>query len=307
MNITYVFGCELNSSWKIGAVSGLIAGIVAGLMEVLSRYSSTSGFFNDTDGLALVSNAYEVIVLIVIIYGIIGGLIYSGVYNLIPGKAVLKGFIYGLVLYGIAEVRTSTFCFAYGWYLWASEWLLFGAFKWISYGLVLGLVYELLQRRYYPRKEILKIETYSMKSGILPGAIAGIIGGSAAALANIVGPMIGFFKIPGAPPAPTLDFLIGQAGSHIFINMVWGTIFGTILFTKVYNLVPSKGIVKGLIFGLTVFLMDSFQITMYNLGCGLKLNIQSQIFFFAWTDFVGFFQALFFGLVLGLLYRKPSD
>lgn len=296
----------MDSSLKIGAVSGLIAGFVAGLMEVFSRYVSASAVFNDPDALVFATNAYEVYVLIGIIFGIIGGLIYSRVYGVIPGKAVLKGLIYGLVLYCIAEVRTSTLTLAYGWYLWASEAFFAGAFKWISYGLVLGLLYEFLQSRYYPRKEIRKVEEYSMKGGTLPGAIAGLIGGSAAALTTITGPMVGFFKIPGAPPAPTLDFLIGQAGTHIFFNMVWGTIFGTILFPKVYNLVPSKGIVKGLIFGLTVFLMDTVHTAMYNLGLGLKLSIASLIFLFEWGTFVGFFQAFFFGLVLGALYKKQS-
>ena len=73
-------------------------------------------------------------------------------------------------------------------------------------------------------------------------------------------------------------------------------------------LVPSKGVMKGLIYGPTVFLITSFQIGIW---C-----ICWAIFHGAWPlvmrvggalIVIGAPQAIVFGLVLGALYRKPSD
>jgi len=106
-----------------------------------------------------------------------------------------------------------------------------------------------------------------------------------------------------APAAATVDFLIGQFGTHVFINMVWGTIFGMI-YPKVYSLVLGKGVMKGLIYGLTVFLITGFQYTIWfwSMAAFHKLWL-----FVATTGpslLVGFIEFLVFGLVLGALYKK---
>ncbi|WP_455280061.1 hypothetical protein, partial [[Eubacterium] cellulosolvens] len=119
----------------------------------------------------------------------------------------------------------------------------------------------------------------------MPGAIAGLVGGLGASFANVLGlVIIGFFKIPGFPAAPTLDVWISQAGSHTFINMFWGTIFGMI-FPRVYDLVPGKRVLKGIIYGLTIFLLNSFQLGIYWFAWGLNdLSIQEiAIFIGEWT------------------------
>jgi hypothetical protein len=56
-------------------------------------------------------------------------------------------------------------------------------------------------------------------------------------------------------------------------------------------------------------LLNSFQLGIFWFAWGLNdPSIQEMaIFIGEWTIFVGFFNAFFFGLVLGLLYRKPSE
>ncbi|MFC1505837.1 hypothetical protein ACFLQ6_02080 [Thermoproteota archaeon] len=71
----------------------------------------------------------------------------------------------------------------------------------------------------------------------------------------------------GAPEKFTFAFWIIQTGPHIFINLIWSIIFGAI-FARVYNVVPGKRIMKGLCYGLIIYLLDTFQTSMYSIPWG---------------------------------------
>ncbi|MCW4033612.1 MAG: hypothetical protein NWF08_09520, partial [Candidatus Bathyarchaeota archaeon] len=97
-------------SWKIGAVSGLIAGIVAGIagfvhgLSVISIPVLNLNFWGGHYGFDTLTTevirriAYVEITLGIIIW-VVAGLIYIKIYDLIPGKGVLKGLVYSLVFY----------------------------------------------------------------------------------------------------------------------------------------------------------------------------------------------------------------
>jgi hypothetical protein len=102
------------------------------------------------------------------------------------------------------------------------------------------------------------------------------------------------------------DFLISQGAAHIFLNMVWGIVYGAI-FARVYNLIPGKKLLKGICYALMIFLVTNVQYIIYyefwiaphNWSIAMDLA-------YAWLV-VGFAQLIVFGIVLGLLYRKPSE
>ena len=287
-------------SWKIGAVSGLIAGIVAGILYVISvKIAISIGLFSPGKQ-SIIPNAYGANILIPIIWGIIGGVIYTRAYNVIPGKGALKGIFYGFILLLLSWVQNSSFTLAYGGFLDAAGYIFSGFFKWMAYGLVLGILYEFLRSRYYPTKVEPRIITYTMIGGVLPGAIAGIADGIAAALANAIASMTGLFGpqvMAGAPKIFTLDFWIYQSGSHILVNLIWGAVIGMI-FTKVYNLVPGKGIIKGLCYSVIICTLSTFHYSAYAIGWSL---VPAGL----WAIWVGIFStATTLGIVLGALYKK---
>ena len=295
----------MNSALKIGAISGLIAGIIFGIATTVFCNMAVSLGLYEPYFRILVTNNVAVNIPLGIIWGIIFGIIYSRVYNLIPRKGVWKGLIYGLFLYFIIIIRLVTFNLAYGRVLTAAGNTL-DFFSWLSFGLVLGILYRFLSDRYYPAKEEPKIITYDVKSGILPGAIAGFCNGMASSVVSVMGPAMGLWTL-GVPVRLTFDFWMGQAGAHIFLNMIWGTLFG-FMFPKVYSLVPGRGVRKGLSYGLILFSITSFQLGSMFVPWSIFHELWQLVpFFVGATWLVGVAGYTAYGLVLGALYRKPSD
>lgn len=291
----------MTSSWKIGAIAGFIAGIVSGIVyAVFSRISASIGLYSDVYRQSIV-DAYGANILMSIFFGVICGIIYSKAYNVIPGERILKAIFFSFILFLISWVRNSVFGLSYGLYLDAAGNVFTAFFHWMAYGLVLGFLFESLISRYYPIQKEAKIVTYDLMGGILPGAIAGFLGGFGAAIANYISSVTGLFAqaMPGAPRQFSFSFWLSQSGSHIMINLFWGAIFG-IIFTKVYNVVPGKGVIRSLCYSMILLLLGTFLTSMHWVGWGFAPLAE-------WAFFVGFLQASIFGIVLGLLYRKPSE
>jgi hypothetical protein len=293
----------MTSSWKIGAISGLIAGIIGGLVfTIFVEIAISNGLFPPTTH-PTVTYTYTINAIIGVFFGVIAGAIYSRVYSLIPGKGVSKGLLYGIILLIISWIQVSTFSMAYGHISFVVGEVFTAFFKWIAYGLVLGFLYESLCNRYCPVKEEPKIVTYNFMSGIIPGAIAGVADGIAAAFANAIASMTGLYGpevMAGAPDIFSFDFWIFQSGGHIFVNLVWGAIFGMI-FAKVYNIIPGRKISKGLCYSFMIFLFSTFLASVYWIAWGWTMVGLYSIF-------VGICSTwLAYGIVLGYLYRKPSE
>jgi len=131
-----------------------------------------------------------------------------------------------------------------------------------------------------------------MKSSVGAGAVAGVVGGIVAVtVVWIINPMV---RTLG--PAEIAQWLISQIG----LNIVWGAVFGGI-YSKVYDVVPSKGVTKGLCYSLLIWLcfIGLYPITFFVLLYWPSMNQ----FALGW-GVVGFFVRLFYGPVLGYLYKK---
>jgi len=148
-----------------------------------------------------------------------------------------------------------------------------------------------------------------MIDGILPGAIAGLCGGIGAAIFAVIGHATGYWGVPAGASGElvsTIEFWWSQAGAHILVNMLWGTIFGAI-FTKVYYFVPGKGIKKGLCYGLIVYLTTTFLFGTYNVGWAIFHNNWTLAQYLAGACWIiGGANGIIFALAFGLLYRKSS-
>jgi hypothetical protein len=151
-----------------------------------------------------------------------------------------------------------------------------------------------------------KIKKYSLMSGFHPGAIAGLMGGIAAGLVTYSIPLLGLQPILGLPADQPFDVYMFQSLSHIFVNMFWGTIFG-LMFTQVYDLVPCKRITKGLIYGLIIWFLTTFHGYTYFHSMLAAVGVWWTFPVSLAEDLVGVANAIVFGLVLGLLYRKPAE
>ena len=166
----------MNNNLKAGIISGLVAGIIAGIVATILTpiisvkygelvfpfafrlYMPTIFWFAVPPMTPVVIIAI-IEMMVALVWGVILGIIYMKCYSSIPGNGILKGLIYGLFFHLILGIRV-----AIGKYIIyaniheAVPWIIAGFPKWITYGLVLGIIYEFMQRRYRVPKEELKIK-----------------------------------------------------------------------------------------------------------------------------------------------------
>ena len=134
-----------------------------------------------------------------------------------------------------------------------------------------------------------------MKSGVSAGAVAGIVGGIVAFIAS-------YSMLPAAVQATvglntgTVQWFIAQVG----LNIIWGALFGWI-FSKVYDLIPGSGMTKGLVFSMMVW---AFFIGLYPVSFFLLVYAPPLTHMAIGWGVVGFLARLFYGPVLGALYKK---
>jgi len=292
----------MNNSLKIGIVAGLIAGIVAGLISVFIIFPLINQVGSHWFGFPLSEFPFMKVALTDImndiVWGIIFGIIYFKTYRVIPGKGISKGLVYGLFIILVLGIRFITHDLIYWNPQHIISYIIYYPISCIPFGLVLGFLYEYLHNRYSVPKKEPKIIEYSMMSGFYPGAIAGFMGGIASFIAQTT-ITVGVEKIYWSNVVMDISFLISKLGGQIMWHMMWGAILG-LIFPKVYNLVPGKGIIKGLIYSLIVqFLIFELLAVTYTMFLGYF--IMAHTIFFS-----GISQSIIYGLVLGLLYRKPT-
>jgi len=234
-------------NWKIGAIAGLIAGIVFGIVsnKIDLPLAVYLGFAQH------VSEYFEApaisFFLIDIFIGTILGVIYSRANRVIPGKAIIKGLLFGLFCILTYNIYFATIFLPYSAVMPGMVLsFIFGYLpSWIAYGIVLGLVYKFLNDKFGILKKEPMVIKYDMRGGVLPGAIAGLLGGAASYCATF---FLVYFGLWPLIPRESIDFsfIISQLGTQIMIHLIPGTYLGAI-YPRVYNLVPGKGILKGLV------------------------------------------------------------
>lgn len=287
----------MNNRLKAGIISGLIAGIVGGISLIfVAIYLINNGLFYFDLGTLPIIPIKQIVateITINIIWGIILGIIYSKIYDVIPGKGITKGLTVGLIYVLIYNIRWILFSTIYS----MPHTFFHQIVTFILIGLVLGISYEFLSKKYITRKEKVAVIKYDLIGGIYPGAIAGIVSG-----------LSSFFFLSVAIINPLLwpklvadiGFLMSQLGSIVFFCMTCGIIFG-ILFAMFYERIPKKGILKALIFSMVIFFFSNLQLIM-------------RQFIYPYNDMYalwGLLAALFvfvpLSIVLGLLYRTPVE
>ena len=284
-------------SWKIGAVSGLIAGIIAGLIAafittpLIFRLGLTYYLLSPPPETPL-TKIFTTEIILMGIWGVFLGIIYSKIQDLIPGRGVLKGLIFGLALYLILNIRGAIFLTAYGLLDMALGSLM--GLSTIIYGLMLGILYK-------APKEKLVTKKHEIMSGVIPGVFTGLIFGIAVTIKFILSAYFGtIFGFMETYPDYLKDvgFIISQLGAHTVINMFLMGIFGA-FYAMFYDRIPGKGIIKGSIFGLIIWAIIDLLGALYWLVYG----------YLGWALFAGLVSLdiyVFFGLVLeGLYKRRP--
>jgi hypothetical protein len=285
----------MNNPLKIGAVAGLIAGIVGAILAI--HYSQWMfslglpymGYFFPPQYPPL-SNIIIIESTMNLIWGTALGIFYARIYDQIPGKHFYKGLVYGIILAVIFSIRWVTFDIAYSWIDSAKADFIFTYF-YIVIGLLLGVLYEILRKKYDVIHKELKASKFDLRMGIMAGAIGGLLGGMAISFAHVLfWDPVSFSKYVG-----DLEFLTAQFGTHSFINMCWGAFFG-VLYAKFYDRIPGEKIWRGIVFGMIIYFIISFQVAIYGLlynEIGLFIPMGNAVILF----FIN-------GLILGVLYKK---
>ena len=136
-----------------------------------------------------------------------------------------------------------------------------------------------------------------MKNAILAGIVGGVVYGIVSSALVDIGRSM---KIP---------FLMGTFYGFVSTptQLVHGIVYGIILgasYAYFYDYIPSKGVRKGLIFGLIIW-------TTANIRVASLFAAHNYIMWLTRATayiFVGFLSVCIpYGLVLGVLYRKLSD
>jgi hypothetical protein len=127
-----------------------------------------------------------------------------------------------------------------------------------------------------------------MKNPIAAGFIAGIV---KAICAFFSVPLGAAMKLWEPAPVPHLDQLLSIIG----FDIMWGVILA-LIFSILYTSIPGKGIKKGLVYGLIIYLVSNIRAA--NL---IWAYVPDWAAIFAFT---GIFALIPYGIVLGYIYKK---
>jgi hypothetical protein len=107
-----------------------------------------------------------------------------------------------------------------------------------------------------------------------------------------IGEMINLFA-----PATVTANMTAVLGSMIVLTIIFGAIFGKI-YEMIQGALPGKGAMKGLNFGLIVWLVKDIAAGVYIALINNLVSVATGLIF------TGFFMWIVYGYVLGTLYKK---
>jgi len=129
-----------------------------------------------------------------------------------------------------------------------------------------------------------------MKSGVVAGAIGGLVGSIVAVLIVVLESL---FVGLEPTPIPVEQIIV----TFFAITIIFGAIFGAI-YQKLYDPIPGTGILKGVYFGLMVWLIKDVATAPYLAFIDMQTQLAIDYVF------IGFFAFIPYGAVLGALYKK---
>jgi len=139
-----------------------------------------------------------------------------------------------------------------------------------------------------------------MKSAVFAGAIAGIVCGIVETImAPILVDLLKILEAPGGQEIWDLPMIMLALLASISLGLIWGSIFAMI-YNLIYGVIPGRGVMKGLRFGLMIWLVKDIAAASY-LATWLQIPLAKAFILY------GSFMWIAYGLVLGALYRKPGD
>jgi len=278
---------------KSGFASGAIAGFFAGTLTIFGAipYQLALGLqpatvLKDLPFTGTVHLGYN------IIWAAVFGVIYTKFYDVIPGKGAKKGLVYGLIIYLMIALLPASYYLANGNFTQGNGYLLIGILYTVTYGFLQGILYD-------GSKHPGKIEN-NLKDVIIAGSIAGLVGGIVASVLTFIGFIIGIPYWAYYPHYHPITSITSVVAIEFILMLVWGIVFSSI-FLLLFVKIPGKGIMKGLYFGLLLCLLCV--IRPFSWGIPYAFNPQSMA-----MSVIGYSLAFIsYGLVLGLLYRKPTE
>lgn len=137
------------------------------------------------------------------------------------------------------------------------------------------------------------------RKAMILGAIAGSLGGLTASvmvyvylLSGILSMRAHYFEVP------VFSALI----VFILLTAFYGSLWA-LLYSMFYDSIPGKGITKGLIFGLLIYLIKDVQAGTY---LAFASSLQVELLNMAALDLmtIGIYSWIVWGLILGYLYKK---
>ena len=136
-----------------------------------------------------------------------------------------------------------------------------------------------------------------MKSSILAGAIAGSIMGIMNFVLGYMLSIIGVTEPLGGSWEIAQSLLMLIVLALFSLSVIWGIFFG-VIYGRFFDNIPGKGIMKGLVYGILVWIAKDVAagsyVTLIFMATSISINL----------ILVGFFMWIVYGLVLGYLYKK---
>ena len=136
-----------------------------------------------------------------------------------------------------------------------------------------------------------------MKNSILAGAIAGAVSVLPFLAGGYVMGVIGVFEPPGGMEIWTPSMFMLLSLAHLSLDIFWGMIAG-VVYSFLYSSIPGKGVMKGLYFGLSIWVIKDVAAGSYLALTMMEVN--SAMMLIAG----GFFLWIVYGPVLGYLFKK---
>jgi hypothetical protein len=137
-----------------------------------------------------------------------------------------------------------------------------------------------------------------MKNAAVAGLIAGFFGGCGATIAYIIG--VGTRLIPFPLETLNTTYLLNHLFFEVMIHVIYGSILA-VIYSKLYDWIPSKGILKALIYSFLIYFIANVRTSLLIVGHSADAIATPFPIGFL---FAGFFVFLFYGIVLGFLYKK---
>jgi hypothetical protein len=93
---------------KSGAGAGGVAGFIAAIVSIIIGFA---GYYAGMWPESILGQTGYIVTMLILdtFWGIVLGFIFEKVYNLVPRSGVMKGFVYAMVIWFIANIQMGTF------------------------------------------------------------------------------------------------------------------------------------------------------------------------------------------------------